>query len=189
MSKKDKKKNSNSGWIIKITLMAFIISFMFSFASESMLPKVNMPVGILLLVLFIVIGVVFDMVGVSITAADIGPFNAMSAKKIKGANVAIKFLQNASKVSSFCNDVVGDICGILTGAAGANIALRLLYESMGDIVRIVIISSVSAVIAGLTIFGKACFKKVAIDNSTNIILRVGKFLKFFSFKGKKRAKK
>ena len=34
-------------------------------------------------------------------------------------------LRNASRVSSVCNDVVGDICGIVSGATGAVIVARL----------------------------------------------------------------
>lgn len=129
------------------------------------------------------------MIGVAVTAASIEPFAAMRSRKVYGADEAMKLIKNAEKVASICNDVIGDICGILTGAAGATIALRIIIDSMGDIVKIVIASSVSAVIAGLTIFGKAILKKIAIDKSTGIVLRVGKVLRFFSFKKKKKKNK
>ena len=45
-------------------------------------------------------------------------YHAMSSKKIKGAKKAVSFKKNADKVSSFCNDVIGDICGIISGSAG-----------------------------------------------------------------------
>ncbi len=112
---KDKKKSSNAGWIIKIIILAFVISITFSFASEMILSNVGMMVGILVLLVFVLLGVIFDMIGVSVTSADIGPFNSMSAQKVRGADIAVKFIKNADKVSSFCNDVVGDICGIISG--------------------------------------------------------------------------
>lgn len=179
MSKKDRKKNNNIGWIVKITIMAFLISFMFSFASESILPKVNIPIGIVLLITFIIIGVVFDMVGVSITAADIGPFNAMSAKKIKGANVAIKFLQNADKVSSFCNDVVGDICGIISGTASATLAISIALALEVNVFFVALL--ITAITSSLTIGGKAICKSIAIKNSTSIVFGFSKVVSLFYY--------
>lgn len=174
---------------MKIFVIALILSFSFSFLSEFIFSKVGLIISIVVAVVLLVIGIIFDMIGVAVTAGSVEPFASMMSRRVYGADKAMKLVKNAEKVASICNDVIGDICGILTGAAGANIALRLLYDSMGDIVKIVIISSVSAVIAGLTIFGKACFKKVAINNSTSIILKVGKVLKFLSFKRKKKASK
>lgn len=187
--KKIKKKERWWVWPVKIFVIALILSFSFSFLSEFIFSKVGLIVSIVVAVVLLTIGIIFDMIGVAVTASSIGPFTSMMSRKVYGSDKAMKLIKNAEKVASICNDVVGDICGILTGAAGANIALRLLQESMGDIVKVVIISSVSAVIAGFTIFGKACLKKVAIKNSTNIVLKAGKVLKFLSFKGKKRAKK
>ena len=179
MAKNSKKKNSNAWWIFKITLTAVIISFMFSLASESVLPKVNMVLGFLILILFILIGVIFDMVGVAITAADIGPFNAMSAKKIKGANVAIKFLQNADKVSSFCNDVVGDICGIISGTASATLAITMATVLKVDVLMVALI--LTAITSSLTIGGKAICKSIAIKNSTSIVFGFSKIVSLFYY--------
>ena len=150
---------------------------------------IGIIVSIAVLIVLLCIGVVFDMIGVAVTAASIEPFAAMRSRKVYGADKAMGLIKNAEKVSSICNDVVGDICGILTGAAGASIAARLLLDSMGDITKVLIVSSVSAIIAGLTIFGKACFKTVAMKRSTSIILKVGKFLKFFSFRRNKKVNK
>lgn len=186
-----KKRKKKSWWIwpLKIFIIAIILSFSFSFLSEYIFSKVGIIVSIAVLIVLLCIGVVFDMIGVAVTAASIEPFAAMRSRKVYGADKAMGLIKNAEKVSSICNDVVGDICGILTGAAGASIAARLLLDSMGDITKVLIVSSVSAIIAGLTIFGKACFKTVAMKRSTSIILKVGKFLKFFSFRRNKKVNK
>ena len=70
------------------------------------------------------------MIGVAVTAADEKPFHSMSAQKVRGARVAITLKRNADKVGSFCNDVIGDICGIISGSAGVMVALSL-SESFG----------------------------------------------------------
>lgn len=169
---KNKKDNSNIIWILKITIMAFIISFAFSFASESLLPNVNIIIGIIILLVFILIGIVFDMIGVAMTSCDISPLNAMSARKIKGADVAVVFVKNADKVASFCNDVVGDICGIISGSAGAIVAATLSKTFNSSL----IIFAVAALTAAFTIGGKAIGKGIAMKNSTSIVFGFSKVI-------------
>ena len=68
---------------------------------------------------------------------------------------------------------------------GSVISVKIITESMGNSVQILIAASVSAVIAALTIFGKAAMKKVAMENSTKVILTVGKILSIFTRNHKK----
>lgn len=177
-----KKKNNNSNWIIKITLIAFIISFIFSFISEIALSNTGIVVGIIILFVFILLGVIFDMVGVAVTASDEKPIHSMNARKVKGADVATKFKKNADKVSSFCNDVVGDICGIISGSAGVVIATSL--TKIIKIEPLYITLTVTAIIAALTIGGKALGKGIAMKNSNNILFTFSKIVSYF-YKPKK----
>lgn len=173
------KKNKNDfRWIIRIIIFAFIISSIFTLISEVMIPNVNILFGIILTILFILIGVVFDMIGVAVTAADISPINSMASKKMKGTKVAIKLKQNAEKVSSFSNDVIGDICGIISGSTGAVIAIKIseLNNSLNPLLITVI---TMAVISTLTIGGKALTKSFAINNSDKILYRVSKIISIF----------
>lgn len=167
MAKIGKKKKTDFSWIIKITLVTFIISFFFDFISESTLDNVNVLAGIVLLLVVVLIGVLFDMVGISVTSADIEPFNSMNARKIKGADIAVKFIKNAEKVSTFCNDVVGDICGIISGSASAAVAILIAEEY--DLPLLIVTLFVAATTAAITIFGKAIAKSVSISNSTAIL--------------------
>ena len=175
-----KKKKSNTKWLITITLLAFIISFVFSLISEIALSKVNLILGIIILILFIGIGILFDMVGVAVTAGAESPLHAMSAKKIKGAKTAVSFKKNADKVSSFCNDVIGDICGIISGSAGVTITATIseIYDLNIFWVGLVI----TAIIASLTIGGKALFKGIAMKNSNKIVYITAKVLSMFEKK-------
>lgn len=168
LRKEKKNKNlTNINWVIKITLLAFLISFGFSFASETIIPNVNIIVGILLVILFVIIGIIFDMIGMSVASADPIPFHSMSSRKVKGAKLAIKFKKNSDKVSSFCNDVIGDICGIVSGSAGAIVSANLAIKLNINAFFVTLI--VMAIISALTIGGKALFKSYAI-NKSNIIL-------------------
>ena len=107
---KVKKEVVNWSWISKILIISFAISFGMSFVAEMTIPNFNLFFGILITLLFIAIGIMFDIVGVSVTGADEAVFHSMNSRKVKGASVAVNFKKNADKVSSFCCDVIGDIC-------------------------------------------------------------------------------
>lgn len=79
------KKKKRNNWPLIVTILAFTISLLFSFMSESVMPKVGIIVGIMILILFIFIGIIFDMIGVAVTSSNEEPLHAMSSKKIKGA--------------------------------------------------------------------------------------------------------
>lgn len=177
LQSKKKKELVNYSWIIRITTITFIISLSFTAFSEIVIPNVNVVVGILLLIIFILLGIIFDMIGVSVTAADIVPFNSMNSRKVKGADIAVTFKKNADKVSSFCNDVVGDICGIVSGSAGSIIALSI--ASALKINKFYVMLVVTALVASLTIGGKALGKSFAINKSNNILYKFSKFVSYF----------
>lgn len=133
----------------------------------------------LLAILFIIfIGVIFDIIGIAVAAAEEVPFLSMASKKIKGANQALILIRNASQVSSFCNDVVGDICGILSGSAGTILVAKLVItgKSLDETFLSIVISSL---IAALTVGGKAFGKSFAMENSQKILLYVGRVLYLF----------
>ena len=174
------KKNKNVvdyNWLIKIIIISFIISILFSFVSEITIPNFNIVIGIFVCLVFIFIGILFDMIGTSVTASDISTFNSMASNKVRGARLAVKFKQNADKVSNFCNDVVGDICGIISGSAGAVIALRLSVLLNIDALLATLL--ITGIISALTIGGKALVKGFAIRKSDTILYRFALFLSIF----------
>ena len=184
-TKEKEKKNKllpDFKWIIIILGMSFSISLLFSFISESVLPNVPVIVGIIVVILFILIGILFDMIGVAVTSADEKPFHSMNSRKVPGADIAVKFKKNAAKVSSFCNDVIGDICGIVSGSAGAMIALSI--ADVLDMNKFVISLLVTSLIAALTITGKAMGKSFAINKSNIILYKFSKAVSHF-YKPKK----
>lgn len=177
---KIKKEQVDVQWIIKILIMAFAISFSLSFVSQMTIPNLSVFWGVLITLIFILIGIIFDIVGVSVTSADEKVFHSMNSRQVKGAKVAVKFKKNADKVASFCNDVIGDICGIISGAAATTIAVgisnsfgfNLLFTNL----------TVAAVVASLTIGGKAMGKSFAINKSDIILYEFSKMVSMF-YKG------
>lgn len=176
--KEQKKRNKKEAlWTAKITIYTIIISGTASLLSESTLPKVNASMAFIILVSIIFLGVIFDVIGTAVTAADEVPFHAMASKKIKEASIAVKMIRNASKVSNFCNDVVGDVCGIISGSVGVVIVAKImqLYTIRYEVL---IAALISAMIAGATVGGKAMGKKFAITNSNKILYTVAKVVHF-----------
>lgn len=168
---KKKKKNSNVRWIITIFFVTVLISSTISFLSSSLLASSGLVEAFVVLLVIVLIGILFDIIGVAVMSANEKPFHSMAAKKLPGAHEALTLLRNAEKVSSFCNDVVGDICGVVSGSASAVIAVRALTQVQSDTVSQLIMS---ALVAGVTIAGKACGKNVAMKKSTQIVLLTSK---------------
>lgn len=165
--RKKKKQLIDKKWIFTIFLIAFGISFCMSFVSETTIPNATLVFGIIITLVFILLGVLFDMVGVSVTTADEKVFHSMNAKQVKGANVAVKFKKNADKVSSVCCDVIGDICGVVSGSAGITISASLTNLLGANALLVTMVTT--ALISVLTICGKAIGKGFAI-NKSNVIL-------------------
>ena len=174
---KVKKEQVDINWIIKILIISFVISFGLSFVSEMTIPNLSLVLGIIVTLLFIGLGIVFDIIGVSVTSSDEAVFHSMNSRKVKGASVAVKFKKNADKVASFCNDVIGDICGIVSGAAGTTIAAIIITTY--DFNPLIVTLTVSATIAALTICGKAVGKSFAINKSDIILYEFAKFVANF----------
>lgn len=185
MDKKKEKRSKPKTWIwpVKILILSIFLSLGFSLISELVLSKTNIIIAVLVILIFISISILLDMVGLAVASSSLEPFTAMAARKVKGSKQAIALHKNADKVSSICCDVIGDICGILAGAAGASIVTKIALESTGFL-PILISSIVSAIIAGLTIFGKSILKRYAIDNANDVTLKMAKLLNIFTRKDK-----
>ena len=174
MADPNKNKKSKDRWPLRVFLIAVALSAVMSFCSSAVLEDSGLWIPILVLVIFILLGIVFDMIGVAVTAADPKPFHSMAAHGEKGGREAIRLLNMSNRVSSLCNDVVGDICGIVSGST-ATVIVVLLQQSFGW--RSIVVSTVvTALISGLTIGGKAIGKKVAMKKSKDVIYLTAKVL-------------
>ena len=168
-SKDKKKSKKQSSWPLRVFLLAVALSAVMSFFSSTALEGAGYMVTLLVLAVFIALGIMFDMVGVAPK-----PFHSMAAHKEKGGREAIRLLQNANQVSSVCNDVVGDICGIVSGSTAAVIVTQLQRDLSTTSVLISI--GVTALISGITIGGKALGKSMAINDCTKVVYRVARIM-------------
>lgn len=183
MSKSDpasqkKERRKTIRWVVTIFLVTILISGIISLISDEIMASSGIVIAFLILLVIILIGIIFDIIGVAVTSADEKPFHSMAARKVPGAQEAIRLLRNAERVSSICNDVIGDICGVVSGSASATIAAQVLQNfefSWPNMVSLVM----SALVAGLTVGGKAIGKTFAINSCTQIISFVGRILYTF----------
>ena len=172
-SKKERKKTTR--WVIIIFLATVLASGIISLASDVLMDASSMAVAFVILLIIVLIGIVFDIIGMAVASADEKPFHSMAARKVIGAQESIRLLRNAERVSSICNDVVGDICGVVSGSASATIAAQLISKfdfSWPQIVGLLM----SSLVAGLTVGGKAIGKTFAVNSCTQIIHSVGKLI-------------
>jgi len=184
--KNDKKKKSvvDKVWVFKVSVISFFISLVMGVVSSD-IDQLNIYLAFAVLIIFISIGVVFDFVGLSVATADEKTFHSMAARRIPAGKKAVSLIKNAEKVSSFCNDVIGDICGVISGATGAVIAVRL-FTSPGSTANFVGNLILTALISTLTIGSKAALKGIGLRYSNDVVRIVAKFLCLFDFSAKRK---
>ncbi|MBE7019451.1 MAG: DUF21 domain-containing protein [Ruminococcaceae bacterium] len=181
-----KRKKKPMNWAIKATLITLVISFFLGIFADVLSKNLNFVPALLVLIFIILVGVFSDMAGIAIATADEKTLNAMAARKIRGAKEALLLLRNAEKATSIFNDVIGDIAGIISGATGATIGVYLI-GMLKDVIasgnaqlgELLTLSMLSALIASMTVGGKAAGKKYAIKNAEKIVYFVGKTVNFF----------
>ncbi|HHW06536.1 MAG TPA: hypothetical protein GXX34_03220 [Clostridia bacterium] len=165
-----------------IGLGSFFLAIVLSLVSQSLLTAIKSIIPALILLLIIIfLGILFDIIGTAVTKASTGPFHAKASRKIAGAKESVMLVNHADKVASFCNDVVGDISGTLSGAIGAAIVLRLVQDGFGGS-EVLLSTLMTASIAGLTIGGKGLGKNYALREAETIIFKVGQIIAFFTDK-------
>ncbi|HEY4551775.1 MAG TPA: hypothetical protein VIG80_01145 [Bacillaceae bacterium] len=168
-------------WSISIAVITFVLAAIFSIASNGVLNGVTWSLGLLVVLFIVLIGIFFDMIGIAAAAADETPFHSMAARKVYGAKHSIRIVRNADRFASFCNDVIGDISGIISGTAAALVIIQLSQSmdiSRNSVLEYGINVGLTSMIAALTVGGKAFGKSFAITYSRDIIFQVGKVLHF-----------
>ena len=176
-NQENKKEHSNRKWVIQSFIMTFILSMVFSYISTNGVSNLSLIPAILILILVILIGIFFDIVGVAVTVANEEEFHAKATKKVEGSKHSIKLIKNAPKVANICADVIGDICGVLSGAISALISVKITSQfGLNMDLQFLL----SALVSAITVGGKALGKNIANSKSTEIVHIVGKGLnKFF----------
>ncbi len=166
-------------WGLGVLFLSFGLTVIFSFLTELVIDE-NSPaiLCVVVLLVLLILNISCDVLANAIISCKPEAFHAMASNKIKGARRAVTFCRNASKLGSIFADVIGDICGIVSGAAGA--VLSIIIAVSGDsIVKFISSILVSAVIGSLTVGGKAIFKHFAIKYNKKIVFAFAKFTTLF----------
>lgn len=178
---KNKKDNSELKWFVTVFITTFVLSIIFSYISTNAISSLELFPAILILIVTIFVGIIFDIIGVAVTVANEEELHAKASKKIEGAKTSIKLIRNSPKVANICADVIGDICGVLSGSISALVTFKIT-EKFGLNFDLQFI--ISAIVASLTVGGKAIGKGIAQRNSTKIVHMVGIVVGKTTFQGK-----
>ena len=180
-----KERSRTIRWVVTVFFVTLVVSGMISLISDEVMASSGLLAAFAILLGIVFLGIIFDIIGMAVATASEKPFHSMAARKVPGAQEAIRLLRNAERVSSICNDVVGDICGVVSGSASATIAALILTHV--DLVWPRAVSlAMSALVAGLTVGGKAIGKTIAVNSCTQIVHLVGRVLHTLNrFKKKK----
>ena len=164
-----------------IAIFTFLIAILVTLSSQTRIQYVSFIPAITILLVIIFTGIISDMVGVAATVANPRTFNARAAKKIFGARNGLYLVKHADRVASLMCDIVGDICGTVSGAIGIVITLRIINNWGGSqsLYNLLMIGFISA----LTVGGKAYFKTFGMKKADEVIFYVGKILAGFEFVG------
>jgi len=168
-----------------IAVITFVLAAIFSVISTFLLDDVYYLIGIIIVFIIVFIGVLSDMLGIAATAANEVPFHAMAAERVNGSKEAIIIVRNADRFASFCNDVIGDIAGVISGTASAIVVLRIAQifgQSDGSTLQFTISVIFTSLVAATTVGGKALGKYFAIHSSTEIIFFAARVIAIFENK-------
>ena len=170
-----KERSRTIRWVVTVFLVTLVVSGMISLISDEIMARSGLLAAFAILLGIVFLGIIFDIIGMAVATASEKPFHSMAARKVPGAQEAIRLLRNAERVSSICNDVVGDICGVVSGSASATIA-ALILTHVDTVWPRAVSLAMSALVAGLTVGGKAIGKTIAVNSCTQIVHLVGQFL-------------
>ena len=184
VKKPQKKQRRNKGkskfnwtWALKAALISIFISVLLTLLSTEVLEKLNLAAAFIILIIFIIINIFFDILAISIATADIKPFLSMSARRLKVGYTGVYLINNAEKMNNIFADVIGDIAGVVSGATGTAIIIKLFTSPDSEFTANLIITSL---IAGLTVGGKALGKSIGMKYSYNFVYGAAKVFSIFS---------
>ena len=171
---------NNKNWVIKALILTFFLALIISGISNVIVEKCGFIVLLIITILIVLLGIIFDIIGTAVLTANEATFHAKASNKIDGSKESIKLIKNSSNIANFCNDIVGDICGIVSGSMGAMIAIYAAKNlNINNTLTTLLISSI---ISSIMVGGKAIGKNIAVKKSDEIIFLVGSIINKFSSK-------
>lgn len=170
-------KSTVSGrYIVLVGIASLFLAIVFTFFSEYFTSKLNSIILALVFLFFVIlINIAADVVGTAVTAASHVPFNAKSAKRVRGAPHGLQLIKNADKVANLTNDMLSDITTTVGGALGISIAVQIINLNPA-ISQFWLNILITAFIAAVIVSGKAFSKKIALSHPNDVIFFVGRVL-------------
>ena len=173
-----RKKNR---WPMTIFFITLCLSTFISFMADAFIEPAGLLVALVVLFFLMLFGIMADIVGVAVTSCATPPLASMAARKVPGARQALWLAQNADRMSNILNDVVGDVCSVISGTAATAVSLRLLAITGGSGADSTMMGVlVSGFVAAITVGGKALGKSFAITQAKSVVLIAGRVMSFFS---------
>ena len=153
-----KKRRSSYEQFIGVMIIAgitFGLAIIVSLTAEFFLRSItSLILAFFILLTIIMIGVVFDAIGVAVAVAQEPPFHAKAADRVRGAAEALHLAGLTAWL--ICGDVVGDVCGTISGAMGATIASRFIYPAQLNELAVAV--AMTGLIAATTVGASAVGK-------------------------------
>lgn len=142
--------------------------------SEIFMARMSIFWASVFLLVVVLVNIAFDIIGMAATAASEAPHHARAANRVFGAKHGVQIVRNADVVANFANDVVGDITGTVSGAMAASIVVDLIrYSPHLSASEIWLNTLMLALVASVTVTGKAAGKTFAIQEADRIVAAVG----------------
>jgi CBS domain containing-hemolysin-like protein len=171
---------NNKNWVIKAFILTFFLALIISGISNIIVEKAGFIVLLLITIVIIFVGIIADIIGTAVVTANEATIHAKASNKISGSKESIKLIKNSSNIANFCNDIIGDICGIVSGSMGTMIAIYTATRlTVNNTLTTLLISSI---ISSIMVGGKAIGKNIAVKRSDEIIFFVGNILSKFNKK-------
>ena len=170
------KPNFSLFYIILVSGISFGLAILFFWLSSLLAEKMqSILLSVIFLTAIILVGILADILGVSVTAASEVPLHAKAAKRIHGASEGVYLIRNADRVANLTGDVVGDIAGTVSGALGIALVAQIIIYTK-NIQELTLNILLTAAIAALTVGGKAIGKWVALTYAEEVVFLTGKVL-------------
>lgn len=172
MPKPSSNVSVSNKWTVFVVALSFALSFVFSAVTSVLMSEMSIVWAFIILFIIIVINITFDVIGTAVISAEEYPFHSLAARRVRGAKQMISIIRHAPQVSNLCCDVIGDIAGIVSGAATALIVAELVaaFSLSGMLPSLLLTGLVGA----MTIGGKAVCKGIAMQNGNAIVYFIGK---------------
>ncbi len=178
---KTQKKKISYKYVFTISVTTLIIAILMRAISDALLENIVLAYSFFILLAIILIGIIFDVVGIAVTSCDDTRFHAMASDRVYGAKESILLIKNAEKVSNICNDVIGDVCGIISGAVSSWIVVQIAAGGFNAAEEMLSLG-MTGIVSAVTVGGKALGKFIGMSYNCNIVYFAGKVIRFFKFR-------